>query len=367
MSENTVHSNIEKDAYTLRDLLVLLLSYLQELWQKKWYIVLLVFLCVGFMTYKANKAVIMYDANLTYVLNQPNTSLSAISGLLGSFGLNRSANVNLDKVVELSRSRTLVHGVLFTKIAIDTFDNRLDYIANHLFYLYPCKEEWENDKFTFEGFSFMHDSIEQFDDRELYALKKLYEKVTGANETKEPVFTNDYNEDTGILTMTSSTPSESLSIQLCSLMFDALKRYYILTTTKGSQTALSFVQEKADSIYALLKATEFQLTAFNDRNRNVIDPKIVAQRKLMEGELLKLKAMYGEVTKNQELADFSLTAGTPEIIIIDPPIAPLEAKVLTLTKAIIMGVIAGMIAGIFIFTLRKLVLDALHASDRETS
>lgn len=367
MTENTVQKNIEKDAYTLRDLLLLLLSYLKELWHKKWYTALLIFLCVGFMAYKANKAVIMYDANLTYVLNQPNTSLSAISGLLGSFGLNRSPNVNLDKVVELSKSRTLVHGVLFTKISIDTFDNRVDFIANHLFYLYPCKEEWENDRFSFEGFSFTHDSIEQFDARELYALKKLYEKVTGANETKDPVFTNDYNEDTGILTMTSSTPSESLSIQLCSLMFDALKRYYILTTTKGSQTALNFVQQKADSINAILKATEFQLTAFNDRNRNVIDPRIIAQRKIIEGELFKLKAMYGEVTKNQELADFSLTAGTPEIMIIDPPIAPLEAKVLTMMKAIIMGVLAGMITGIFFFTLRKLFLDALRASERATA
>jgi uncharacterized protein involved in exopolysaccharide biosynthesis len=147
-------------------------------------------------------------------------------------------------------------------------------------------------------------------------------------------------------------------------MFEALKRYYIFTTTKGSQSALIFVKQKADSIYALLKTTEFQLNSYNDRNRNATDPSIIAQRKLIETELLKLKTMYGEVTKNEELADFSLTAGTPEIMIIDAPISPLEAQVLTLTKAIIMGLLAGLIAGVFFFTFRKLLLDALRTSEQ---
>jgi hypothetical protein len=367
MSENTQHIIMEKDSYTLRDLLLLVMSYLKELWNKKLWIILLVIVCVGYMLNKVNKDVVMYDANLTYVLNQPSANLGAISGLLGSFGLNRSSNVNLDKVVELSKSRSLIHNVLFTKISIDTFDNRNDFIANHLLYLIPELREQALKIYASEKISFLHDSISQFDKNELTMLKILYEKVIGANNGKNPVFMNGYNENTGILTITASTPSESLSIQMCNLTFDGLKDYYILTTTKGNQRALDFVQLKADSIYAKLKETEFKLTSFNDRNRNVTDPNIVAQRKLIDNELVKLKGMYGEVTKNQELADFSLTAGTPEIMIIDAPIPPLEAKVLTLTKAIIMGVLAGMIAGFFFFTLRKLILDALRAPERATS
>lgn len=70
--------------------------------------------------------------------------------------------------------------------------------------------------------------------------------------------------------------------------------------------------------------------------------------------------MYGEVTKNEELADFSLTAGTPEILIIDAPIAPLDIEVLTLPKAIIIGFLAGLIVGVFFFAFRKLLLDTLR-------
>jgi hypothetical protein len=367
MSQNTVHTTIEKDAYTLRDLLQLMLSYLKELWQRKWWIVTLVIICTGYMVNKASKDVVMYNANLTYVLNQPSANLGAISGLLGSFGLNRSANVNLDKVVELSKSRTLIQNVLFTKITIDTFDNRNDFIANHLLNLIPELRNKAMKVYSSDQITFPHDSISKFNKNELTTLKIIYEKVSGTNKVENPVFMNGYDENTGILTITASTPSESLSIQMCNLIFDGLKDYYILTTTKGNQRALDFVQTKVDSIYAVLKETEFKLTSFNDRNRNVTDPNVIAQRKLIDNELVKLKAMYGEVTKNQELADFSLTAGTPEILIIDAPIAPLETSVLTLTKAIVMGIMAGMIAGIFFFSMRKLVLDALRSPEHATT
>jgi hypothetical protein len=367
MPENTVHTNIEKDAYTLRDLLLLVMSYLKEFWHRKWWIAILVVVCAAYMVNKASKDVLMYNANLTYVLNQPSANLGAISGLLGSFGLNRSSNVNLDKVVELSKSRSLIQNVLFTNISIDTFDNRNDFIANHLLYLIPELRDEALNLYGSEKISFSHDSISQFDKNELTMLKILYEKVSGANNGKNPLFINGYDENTGILKITASTPSESLSIQMCNLIFDGLKNYYINTTTKGNQRALEFVQLKADSIYAKLKETEFKLTSFNDRNRNVTEPNILAQRRLIDNELVKLRSMYGEVTKNQELADFSLSAGTPEIIIIDAPIPPLETKVLTLNHAIITGVLAGMIAGIFFFTLRKLIIDALHASERATS
>jgi hypothetical protein len=367
MRDNTEHSNLEKDTYSLRDLLLLLNSYIKEYWLRKWWISLFISLSIGYMVHKAQKDVVLYTADLTYLLNQTNNNFGAISGLLGSFGLNRSSNVNLDKVVELSKSRRIIHNVLFTKIQIDTFGNNSDFVINHLIKLYPKLIQNIHILSSAELFYFKNDSIDHFDYSELSILKVIYEKVIGTNSEKGPVFTNTYSADTGILKLSVSTPSESLSIQLCELLYENLKRYYILSNTSANQNALNFVQQKADSIYTMLKATEFQLTTFNDRNRNVIDPNIIAQRRIIETELLKLKTMYGEVTKNEELADFSLTAGTPEMIIIDAPILPLDAKILTLSRAIILGLLAGVIVGVFFFTFRKLLLDALRKHEYTTA
>ena len=360
MSENTLQSNSKNDAYTLRDLLLFLYSYLKELWLKKWWITLLIAVSVGFMVHKAQKDVILYKADLTYILNQTNSNFGAISGLLGSFGLNRSANVNLDKVVELSKSKRIIHDVLFTKIQIDTFGYKSDFVINHLIALYPKLFQAEEYLNTTKSYHFKHDSINLFNQDQLQLLKDIYGKFVGSGNMKDPVYVNGYSADTGILTISVTSPSESLSIQLCKLIFEKLKHFYILSNTSGNLAALNFVQQKSDSIYTKLRATEFQLTTFNDQNRNVIDPAIIAKRKLIETELLKLKTMYGEVTKNEELADFSLTAGTPEILIIDAPIAPLDIEVLTLPKAIIIGFLAGLIVGVFFFVFRKLLLDTLR-------
>ncbi|MBK8547484.1 MAG: hypothetical protein IPL63_08875 [Saprospiraceae bacterium] len=61
-----------------------------------------------------------------------------------------------------------------------------------------------------------------------------------------------------------------------------------------------------------MQSKEFQLARFNDSHRNLTDPSMITRRKIMETELLKLKTMYAEVTKNRELADFTLSAGTPK-------------------------------------------------------
>lgn len=119
-------------------------------------------------------------------------------------------------------------------------------------------------------------------------------------------FSNGFNEDTGILTITATTVDEELSIIFANLVYSELKQYYTESSTKGNQNTFEFVEAKTDSIFALLRSKEFQLSRFNDSYRNLTDPNLLTQRRLLEIEILKLKTMYAEATKNREIADFSL-------------------------------------------------------------
>jgi len=69
--------------------------------------------------------------------------------------------------------------------------------------------------------------------------------------------------------------------------------------------------------------------------------------------------MYAEVTKNKELADFSLTAGTPDIVIIDEPIPPLDPAAMSLLIEIIKGGLLGGLLAVGFFIARKIVVDAM--------
>ena len=349
----------QDDEITLKELIEKILEFWREIWKRKWWIILISLPFMAYFGYKAKTTKVVFTAKLTYMLNDGSGGGGGLAGILGSFGLGEGGKVNLDKIVELSKSRNIMQKVAFTKIPLDTFQGRNDYIANHIIALYELDKKWTNKRKDWTGFRFKTDSISRFSKDELAASKMLYKVMIGGLKTKLPIFTNSYNEDTGILTMSGNTVNEELSINICNLTYDALKEYYIESTTKGNQTTFAYVQEKTDSIFALLRAKEFQLSRFNDSHRNLSDPDLLTQRKLIETEILKLKTMYAEATKNKELADFSLTTGTPDITIIDAPLPPLDAEGESLIVSLIKGGLLGSLVAISFFIARKIVVDAM--------
>lgn len=361
MSEinNIQPSPYQEEEITLKELIEKLIEYWKELWSKKWWIILIAIPFIAYFGYKAIKTPVIYEAPLTYTLNEGGSGAGGLSGILGSFGLGKAGKVNLDKIVELSKSRNILHKVLFTSIALDTFGGKEDYIANHLIRLYNFDEEWTTKTQDYTGFTFQSDSIAAFNAKEMKALKMLYGKVVGGKKEKTPVFSNGYSDDTGILTIVSRTVDEELSIAISKLAYDELKAYYVENVSKGNENTFEFVKTKTDSIFSLLRTKEFQLSRFNDSHRNLSDPDLITQRRLLETEILKLKTMYAEVTKNQEIADFSLTTGMPDIAIIDEPFPPLDVQGASLIIELIKGALMGGMLAVGFFIGRKVVLDAL--------
>lgn len=351
--------NAQDDEITLKELIAKIVEFWKEIWNKKWWIIFGALPFIFYFAYKAKTTPVTYTAQLTYSLNDGSGGGGALAGILGSFGLGRGGKINLDKIVELSKSRNIQQKVLFTKIELDTFPGKEDYVANHIIRLHELAEKWTNKNKDWSGFQFTHDSVGKFTMDELIALKMLHGNLVGGKNVKDQIFTNGFNEDTGILTISATTRNEELSINYCNLLYYELKQYYLLNATQGNVSTFEFAQSKSDSVYGAMQAKEFQLARFNDSHRNLTDPGLLTQKKLMETELLKLKTMYAEVTKNKELADFTLSAGTPEIAIIDEPLPPLEPNMKSLLIELIKG---GLMGGLIMLTFvlgRKIVLDAL--------
>lgn len=359
MEQNNIPS-YQDDEITLKELIEKLLEFWRELWSKKWWIILITIPFIVYFGYKAKSATVTYTAPLTYTLNDGGGGGGALSGILGSFGLGKGGKVNLERIVALSKSRNIIQKVLFTKIPLDTFAGKNDFIANHIIVLHELDKEWTNKRKDWTGFRFDSDSISHFNPNQLQALKMLYGQVVGGKGVKNNIFSNGFNEDTGILTISANTVDEQLSIEISKLVFEELKTYYTANATKGNRNTFEFVEQKTDSIFALLRAKEFQLSRFNDSHRNLTDPNLLTQRRLIETEILKLKTMYAEVTKNRELADFSLTAGTPDIVIIDEPLPPLDPNAMSLIIELIKGGLLGGLLAVGFFIARKIVNDAMR-------
>ena len=72
----------------------------------------------------------------------------------------------------------------------------------------------------------------------------------------------------GILTISSTTVDEQLSIDISNQVYAELKKYYLESSTKATKLPLNSSKLKRIQ-FCLMKAKEYQLSAFNDSHRNL--------------------------------------------------------------------------------------------------
>lgn len=85
------HIHPGEDDFSLKDLINKGLEYFFLLWRHKWLILFIGLLGAGALYLKAYLTPTTYSAPLTFALNEGdgNSSMGAISGLLGQFGLGK--------------------------------------------------------------------------------------------------------------------------------------------------------------------------------------------------------------------------------------------------------------------------------------
>ncbi len=353
---------MEKEV-TFREIIEKAGEFFQEFWRFKFWIFSVAVLAACALAYQAHKAPVRYTAKLTYTLNDGKTGGGALSGILGSFGIGGVSKVNLEKLVSLSLSRNLIQKMLFTKVSLDTFGGKADYIANHLLILHQFRQTWSKDAPGLENWVFTHDSIEKFQPTELWVLKRMISEVSGSKEISNPIFSSTFDATTGILTMSASTVDEQLAVEISHSVYNYLRDFYISTNQQAQQSTIRYAAVKTDSVFQQLKSREYALSRFNDTHRNLQDMQVMTERRLLESEILKLKTLYAEATKNKELAEFSLNSGgLPDMLLIDEPLMPLDSDFQPWWLAAIKGMLVGTFAMVLLFSFRKMVKDAYAAS-----
>ncbi len=362
MSREPGHS----EEITLKETILTTQEYWKEIKSKFLVLILFVILLSSFQLFKYFTAKSTYEAPLSFMLNEEDGSAGgAISGLLGQIGLPiGGGETNLDKILELAKSRKIAQQALFTKKTINGND---DYLANHLISMLKEKNEWnrkgfldESDEYDIDNFSFTHDSFPSFSMTENKALKQLHGHLLGSKEVaKRALLNNSQNEPTGIMTILASTYDPEISVALSKSMFEVLSTYYVDKTIEKQEYTFELIQAKTDSIYEELQQKNYSLANFKDKNQSLFarTDQLTESRLMME--IQKLSAMYGEATKNLEIAEFSLKNKTPFIQLIDEPVLPIEASKSSLIKSLITGIILGLFLGVFYLVTRKMIRDAL--------
>ncbi|MDQ3017056.1 MAG: hypothetical protein M3R25_10125 [Bacteroidota bacterium] len=345
---------------SLRDYVLKGKSYVREVF-RYWYLPLFLAAIFGaYQLYKYFQYVPEYPANVTFMVDEDEgNSSSGLTGMLSQFGLGsiRPTRYNLDKILELSRSRRVVQKTLFTKFEMD---GKNDFLANHVIRAYDLNPVAKEDQPKEGVFLFTHDSLLIFNRVENTALSNVYNLIIGSiDKPEDALVTTDYSEDTNVMQLSASTINEVLSLELANRMFQSLSDYYISKAIEKSLKTFSIISNKRDSIIGELRSAEYQLANFQDTHRGLLMRTDKVGELRLQREVTALSAMYGEVLKNTEVADFSLRNKTPFIQVIDAPILPIAPVELSLIRKLALGLLVGGIIGCALVVARRFFLDMM--------
>ncbi len=351
--------NTESDEISLREIILQVQEYFVYIF-RNWKVLLYFIVPLFFyLTYLAFVTPKKYTGELSFMVNEDEGSqLGGVADVLESIGLaggTTNSEYNLDKILELAKSRRILSIALMKKGMVNDEE---DYYANHIIKNYELHKKWKRDKPKLVDFYFTRDSIPSFNRLENSAMKYIIGMLLG-KQNDPPILTTAVLENSGIMSMEMVSVSEQLSVQLLNTIFRELSEFYIRQSTEKQRDIYEKVHQETDSLRMALLSKEYELASFNDKNQGLITQRAQVRKDQLSREVFLLNTMYSEAASNEEVAKFTLKKKTPFIQAIDTPTVPLKLTKPSLAKNTLLAVVLGLIFGGLFLAGRKLYLDAM--------
>jgi hypothetical protein len=346
--DNTNQQQIQDDEISLKELIILVQTYIQEC-LKSWLLIVIMGiglgLLFGFRAYRSDRS---YTATVSYTTSEGNGLGSLAGGLVGRFIGGGKSNP-IVKMQGMVSSRKIMERVVFQKVIID---GKKDFLINHHAKLFEFEK---NEKLEFKPFK----------EGKLITLKENEAFLLIHKQINEGFLSQNLDEDISIASISITSVSEEYSYVLSSVLFKELESFYIDSEIGQQQNTLEKLQLRADSVYNEIEKITYSIARLSDFDRGrVFNTDKVPELKA-QAELSFLKTLYEEIIKNLEAIKFTVESATPSIKAIDMPMLPLETKGKgTIKKTITGGFLGGFLAVLFIVG-RKVLRDVMSDDEEE--
>jgi hypothetical protein len=145
--------------------------------------------------------------------------------------------------------------------------------------------------------------------------------------------------------------NEEFSKEFVDRLVKEVSDYYIKMKTAKSRMIVERIQNRADSLYAVLKGKTFA-SAFGQSRSADLNPffsDVTANIEMNARDKQITLTVYTEVIKNLELAKMNLSQDTPAIQIIDSSEYPLKNDKLGLIAKVFFGTTISLVISFFVF------------------
>lgn len=306
-------------------------------------VIALVYAFINPVTYTARTTFVVEDAKST-----GGSLMSALAGQIGIDMGNLTGGNGLlagDNVMELLKSHSLIKKTLLSPYNDTGKLSLADVYAE----INGWKEQWKNNRkinttvyfMTNAATSRLEDSLLQ-----LIIKKVINKEISIAKPDKK----------LNIFELQVTSKDEKFSQLFCTRLITTTTDFYINTKTTRLRKNIERLQNRADSLGALLNKKTYSAaeatTHMIDVNPAFATPSVSAE--ISSREKYMQVTIYAEIIKNLELSKTALVQETPTVQIVDSPELPLKKNKTSKLLALIIGFGAGcFFMGLFIINQKE--------------
>lgn len=347
---------VKSEYVSFKELVSGIQSCLEEIKVHKKILFACLLFCLALGVYNRWVSKKVFEAEVSFMINEEQNTASGLSGSLGQFSglLGIGTDINLQKILELAKSRRIAEKVFSGKIKIN---EKEDLLANHFINELEKNHQWIKSSFVLQenplkGFRFKEFIPEKFNVLENQALKNMHSLFL-------EILSTEVSEKTAIMKLQVQFTQEEVTYELANRLYNEMSNFYIDKMIEKQRETYNDLKHKTDSLKALIESKQYKLAGIKDSYRAAWLYQEEVPKTILDQEIRMLQMVYGEALKNREIASFSLETRTPFIQAIDLPIIPLKVIQQSWLKAIVLALFYGLIIGCGIILIRKFLREQL--------
>ena len=154
------------------------------------------------------------------------------------------------------------------------------------------------------------------------------------------------NKKGSIISISTYSTNPQFSKLFSERLLNETSEMYIKIKVGNLSSNINRLQNKADSLQALLNRTSYQSAALNTFDANEAYKSSAVPEEMSQRDKLVLNTLYAEVVKNVEILRISLINQKPIIQVLDLPKFPLVNQQKSFLIIELIGLLAGLVIGL---------------------
>jgi uncharacterized protein involved in exopolysaccharide biosynthesis len=288
-----------------------------------------------------------YQATATFIVEEKSSG-SGLAGMAGQLGFDISSltggNAGLfdgDNILEIIKSRNIIESVLLSKVDIaDSANNKT--LADLYYETSGLKNKLEGKSNDLANLNFS--SIKNGVGHTILQDSVLYMMIEKIN--KDNLNVQRTNKKGSIISISTNSTNPQFSKLFSERLLNETSEMYIKIKVGNLSSNINRLQNKADSLQALLNRTSYQSAALNTFDANEAYKSSAVPEEMSQRDKLVLNTLYAEVVKNVEILRISLINQKPIIQVLDLPKFPLVNQQKSFLIIELIGLLAGLVIGL---------------------